>query len=377
MPSASRHIHIIVFDIPYPATYGGAIDVFYRIRALSELGVQITLHCFYKGELTHYPQLESLCREVYYYPRKTSWRQMLKVRPYAVTSRTTPDLLQRLLQDADPILFEGLVSCALIDHPLLGGRKKYLRECNIEHDYFRSLGKVARTAANKFYYFADALKLRLYERKVRHATAVFSIAHQDEEHFRTHYPEVPVIYLPASHPDDQVKVPEGLGKYILYHGNLDVSENYDAARLIAQHVAAQMPETPFVIAGRYHNHALDHLAAKYPNVRLVTNPDSTQMRKLITDAQIHLLLTRQATGLKLKLLNVLYNGRHVVVNDKMVIGTELAPLCHVVDKTNVADVCRQCMTVPVTKAEQTQRAQYLAQHYDNQQLGQTLLSNLF
>ena len=101
------------------------------------------------------------------------------------------------------------------------------------------------------------------------------------------------------------------------------------------------------------------------------------MRKLITDAQIHLLLTRQATGLKLKLLNVLYNGRHVVVNDKMVIGTELAPLCHVVDKTNVADVCRQCMTVPVTKAEQTQRAQYLAQHYDNQQLGQTLLSNLF
>ena len=32
----TKEIHIITFDIPYPANYGGVIDVFYKIKALKE-----------------------------------------------------------------------------------------------------------------------------------------------------------------------------------------------------------------------------------------------------------------------------------------------------------------------------------------------------
>lgn len=373
---ADKHLHIITFDIPYPATYGGAIDVFFRIQSLSKLGVSITLHCFYKGELHHYPELESLCREVYYYPRKTSWLQMLKARPYAVASRTSKDLLPRLLQDNGPILFEGLVSCALLDHPKLATRAKYVRECNIEHDYFYALGKAAHTLGNKLYYFSDALRLRHFERIVRHATAIFSIAHQDEQHFRSRYPQVPVIYLPASHPESQIQVPDGIGQYVLYHGNLDVAENYDAARIIAHDIAPLLPDIQFIIAGRYHNHALDNI--KQPNIRLIPNPDTQQMAQLIAEAQIHLLITRQATGLKLKLLNVLYNGRHVVVNDKMVTGTELADLCYVANsKQELADLCRQYMSTPIAAKQKEYRTALLTQHYDNQQLARTIIAHIF
>ena len=62
---------------------------------------------------------------------------------------------------------------------------------------------------------------------------------------------------------------------------------------------------------------------KYKNIELIANPDETQMNNLIEKAQIHTLYTEQATGLKLKLLNVLFKGRFVLCNDKMVSGTGL------------------------------------------------------
>ena len=65
-----NHLHIISFDIPYPANYGGAIDVFYRIKALHDAGIKIILHCWYKEKRTTEPILESLCEKVYYYKRK-------------------------------------------------------------------------------------------------------------------------------------------------------------------------------------------------------------------------------------------------------------------------------------------------------------------
>ena len=35
MNNADHHLHIIAFNVPYPANYGGVIDVFYRIKALA------------------------------------------------------------------------------------------------------------------------------------------------------------------------------------------------------------------------------------------------------------------------------------------------------------------------------------------------------
>ena len=42
-------LHIISLDIPFPANYGGVIDIFYKLKSLSNLGVEIILHCFEYG----------------------------------------------------------------------------------------------------------------------------------------------------------------------------------------------------------------------------------------------------------------------------------------------------------------------------------------
>ena len=44
-----KFIHVVSFDVPYPANYGGVIDVFHRLKALHKNGYKIILHCFEYG----------------------------------------------------------------------------------------------------------------------------------------------------------------------------------------------------------------------------------------------------------------------------------------------------------------------------------------
>jgi hypothetical protein len=69
MPKPS--LHIISFDVPFPPDYGGVMDVYYKMKALSEEGVRIILHCYEYGRKAS-SELTFLADEVYYYPRKTT-----------------------------------------------------------------------------------------------------------------------------------------------------------------------------------------------------------------------------------------------------------------------------------------------------------------
>ncbi|NJN35445.1 MAG: hypothetical protein HC817_15490 [Saprospiraceae bacterium] len=65
-----NYLHLIAFDIPYPADYGGVIDVFYKIQALSAANVRVTVHCWQYGNRQPQLTLESVCEKVFYYPRR-------------------------------------------------------------------------------------------------------------------------------------------------------------------------------------------------------------------------------------------------------------------------------------------------------------------
>ena len=41
-----RHLHIVCLDVPWPADYGGAIDMMNRIMMFKKLGIGIHLHYF-------------------------------------------------------------------------------------------------------------------------------------------------------------------------------------------------------------------------------------------------------------------------------------------------------------------------------------------
>jgi hypothetical protein len=68
-----KHLNIISFNVPYPPDYGGVIDVFNKIRWLSEIGVGIYLHVFTYNRPAD-KELEKYCEKVFYYKRKTGLR---------------------------------------------------------------------------------------------------------------------------------------------------------------------------------------------------------------------------------------------------------------------------------------------------------------
>lgn len=368
-----KRLHIVCFDIPYPANYGGAIDVYYRIKALAEAGVGIVLHCTYKGKLTHYAELENLCEKVYYYPRTISLCHLISRLPLAVVGRSNKEILRNLLHDDAPILYEGLVSCGTMDAQELVKRKKYFRECNVEHDYYRALAQASHNLRNKIYYLVEAGRLERFERVLEHADGIFALAHQDEAHFVARFPKVKTAYVPCFHAHDKVLCPTGIGKGILYHGNLRVEENIKAAEFIISEIAPKLPEIPFTIAGM----GADKLKTYSNNVNLVSQPDKGAMVQLVRNAQVHLLVTFQATGLKLKLLNVLYEGRHVVCNPEMVCGTELSELCHIgKDTEELIEQCKAYYQQAFTN-EMTQERQNQLELFDNTKLSQQILIQIF
>ena len=83
----------------------------------------------------------------------------------------------------------------------------------------------------------------------------------------------------------------------------------------------------FKVAGLKPTKQLRNLLSPLSNVELIPNPSDELLQILIENAHINIAITAQATGLKLKLLNTLYNGRFCLVNDKMLSGTDLDKLC--------------------------------------------------
>jgi len=326
-----NHLHIVSFSIPFPANYGGVIDVFYKLKALNKIGIKIHLHC-YQYDRDEAEELKNYCESVNYYPRKTGFASQFSVKPYIVESRQSELLLKNLLSDKHPILFEGLHSSYYLNNKDLQGRTLIYRESNIEHDYYFNLFKSEKSLGRKAFFLLESLKLLLYQKRLKFATKMLVVSQNDRDYLASQFPEKEVVYLPSFHGNNEVNIVEGKGNYVLYHGNLSVGENAQAAEYLVREVFNDIP-VPLKIAGLNPSESLKLLVAGYNNIELIPNPPQAEMEALIKNAQINVLVTFQATGLKLKLLNTLYNGRWMLVNQEMLAGTGLDSLCEIATGT--------------------------------------------
>lgn len=314
--------------MPYPADYGGVIDVFYRIKALCQSGVDIHLHCFTYGRKPA-SELLCYCSEVQYYQRDTSPLRLFGRRPYIVASRANDTLCRDLMRDDYPILLEGLHCCDILERKEFAGRMVMVRAHNVEADYYARLAQAERSLPRKLHFQTEARKLRRYEPILARAQAVLAVTDSDRQYFEAlGCPHV--LTISSSHPFDRVVSQTGRGGYVLFHGNLAVAENYRAAEYLLDNVFAD-GRYRFVVAGNTPPQRLRNKLAHSPNATLVDTPDDDTMQRLISEAHVVLLYTNQPTGLKLKLLNSLFAGRHILVNSHMVAGTDLGSLCTVAD----------------------------------------------
>ena len=359
--TSDNHIHIVSFDIPCPVNYGGVIDVFFKLKALVERGFKVHFHCFEYGR-EHSERLEALCVETHYYKRRMSLGNMLSSKPFIVTSRMSEDLIQNLMHDDYPILLEGLHTCGVLLDPRMAGRKVFVRAHNLEHDYYRYLADTEKKLSKRLFLKIESRKLRKFESVLEKATGILAISNKDYEYFKQFYKNVYLI--PAYAGFDKVDVLEGQGNFVLYHGKLDISENYNAAEFLIKQVFKDTG-IKLKIAGMNPPSHLVKIAAAEPNVELIENPEDDDLQELIRNAHINILVTTQSTGLKLKLLNALFNGRYCVVNDKMVECLDINDLCIIANTADeIKTVVSDLMTKPFVEEQVAIRKSRMAAFYN-------------
>lgn len=319
-------LQVVAFQVPAPPTYGGVMDVYYRLKALKQAGVDVTLHTFYYADRTPLTDLSDIASKVYYYKRSTGLASQISKHPYIVKSRQNDELLHNLLKESAPILFEGLHTCYYLSHPSLSDRVKFVRMHNIESDYYRELANVSINLRDRLFFRLESIKLKVFESKIAEASAIFATSDSDTRYLKKKYPDVKIFTSPCCHPDDKRDYsPTNSGEpYCIYHGNFTVAENIKAATYLIKNVAGRL-DMPLYIAGK--NAKSLNKKSNPATVRIVSDPKPAELQTLISNAKANLLITFQPTGLKLKLLNALNWGGFCVVNDKMLAGTHLAPTC--------------------------------------------------
>ncbi|MCR4681496.1 MAG: glycosyltransferase family 1 protein [Bacteroidales bacterium] len=333
-------VHVVSFQVPYPADYGGVIDVFYKLKALHDEGYEIILHTFRYNGREPAPILEELCSEVHYYERRKGLFFQLFLTPYIVKTRNARTLLKDLCKDDAPILFEGVHTCFFINHPALKGRKKVVRMHNIEHDYYKLLAQQTPSLWKSLYYRVESRKLDRFEEKLEYADTICAISASDELNLKIRFPENNVVLLPAFFDIPVTHAEYDTEPFVLYHGNLAVEENAHVAHFIAKEVAPLLPEVKFVIAGHEPN-----LSDTPENVSVISSPSDKQLDELIATARINLLLTFQPTGLKLKLINTLVKSNgFIIANKDMLTGHSLGEYCIQADTpSEIANAIQKAM----------------------------------
>ena len=351
--------------IPYPPAFGGLVDVYYKIVWLHKMGCSIYLHCFTEDD-ADVTILNSLCEKVYVYPRNKGISGLSIKSPYIVSSRRSTLLLSRLLGNSHPILFEGIHTTAYLQENHFNSRQVFVRLFNTEFIYYRQLAVKERNWIKKLYYKVEAVQLKVYERRLAQKKATFlALSHTDENCYRDQLGATNVQFLPAFLPYNNVTSFEGCGTSCLYHGNLSINENEAVAIWLISEVFSML-DISLIVAGKQPSKRLLNLIKTHKNITLIANPTDNEMQGLVADAHINILPSFNATGVKLKLLNTLFNGRHCLINKAGVAGSNAEALCEIAE-TSVEMIKRiqQLMQEPFTQFAIESRTKILGDEYNN------------
>ncbi|MFP3596546.1 hypothetical protein [Chryseobacterium sp. SIMBA_029] len=321
-----KELHIISFNYPYPPTYGGIIDVYYKIKALSELGTIIHLHCF----VDKIPQkvddeIKSLVGNIFFYEKKKNPMLYFSRKPFAAAIRNSETLLKNLTTYKAPLLFEGLQTTAVINYLKDRGFKLYLRLHNNESAYYKGLAKSEKNILKKIIYTLESFKFHHYQNKLlKKFNAVFCLS--QKEYMETSNLSANAVLVHLFHGNEVVKNLDKKGDYFLFHGDLTTSDNkkaLDETILLFK----SLPGYPLIVASDRANESIKKKINKIENIRLVPIGNDDNLHRLFENAHANILLSYQNSGTKVKLFNALYNSRFVIINPNITDDKDLINLC--------------------------------------------------
>jgi len=301
------------------------IDVFYKLKELHALGLEIFLHTFEYGRGKP-KELSAYCKKIFYYNRDSSMLAIISKTPYIVGSRSSKDLILNLKKIKAPILFEGMHTTFPLTVENFSDRKVVVRAHNIEHLYYKGLSKSERRIDKKVFFKWQVNKLKRYQKILNKADKILTISPSEHAYFSERFGDS-AEYIPVFHQNTAIKQLSRKGDGALYHGDLRVADNKRSVHFLLE--IFKKIDYPLVIASSFKNRSILKEIAKIKHISFIQIKDQEHLLQLMEKAHINVLPTFQKTGIKLKLINTLYNGRFCVVTREMVEDTGLEDLCEV------------------------------------------------
>lgn len=364
-------LHIITFAVPYPSNYGGAIDVWNRITALKRAGVRIHLHCFIYGLFEPQPILEEVAEKVHYYPR-VIWPTLIsKGKPYIVSSRKSQVLLNNLLADDSPVLFEGIHTTGFFKE--LKGRKRLLRSHNIEHQYYGALADQC-SGFKSLIFRRESICLKDYELSLaKRFDVVFAISPHDTRWYEEQGAHA--LFMPPFHGYDKVDIIAGHGQYLLYQGDLSLEINQEALLDMMSRIPTDQAYT-VIAAGRSGDRAFEEKLSRFSNLRREADVTHEKMIALIRNAHVVLVHSLHGSGMKLKIFPALYHGRYVAATAQSITGTSLDQAIVYYEPDTLPTLIKKLWANDFTPMQIAERMKILAGQPDDDQKAKEIIRYL-
>ncbi|MEI9956807.1 MAG: hypothetical protein WDM90_11010 [Ferruginibacter sp.] len=178
-----KHLHIVALDVPWPADYGGVVDLFYKLKALQQLGIKIHLHCFTHGREPQ-EELNKYCESVNYYQRKKNISSFSLSLPFIVKSRKNNELINNLNKDNHPVLLEGIHCTYYLHSNQLKNRKVMVRLHNAEFEYYKQLANNEPNFLKKLYFYNESRLLFKYEKSIANKAGFIAVSNHDVEVYK-------------------------------------------------------------------------------------------------------------------------------------------------------------------------------------------------
>ena len=368
----NKHLHIVTLDTPWPVNYGGVVDLFYKLKALHEQGIQIHLHCFCRDDEPQ-NELRNYCVSVNYYKRTIGFKIFPYNLPYIVHSRNSDNLLQNLNKDNHPILLEGIHCTYHLFKNTLNNRKVFVRLHNVEFEYYKHLAKNEPTLLRRWIYLYESKLLKKYEKAIANKATFIAVNKNDVALYQKQFNAKRISFLPVFIEHQKVQTTITNGSYCLYHGNLSINENIKAVNWLLKNVFNTL-QIPFVVAGK--NPSVQLIEKVHSNTThcIIENPSGKDLQDLIDKAQLNILPSFNATGVKLKVINALFMGKHCITNQAGVEGSGLENLCHICNTAEeINQKIEELVEQPITQTEIDERQLTLHQLYNNEENAKKLV----
>lgn len=296
---------------PYPPVFGGAIDVWERIKGLNALGCTVDLMVTDKlnPEQHQLELLKGYIRHFFFVRRKNHISQMFGNLPLQLLSRKNLSEVE-VHQSYDLIILESEFCWPVILNKSITYKKVVVRVHNIESHYFKMLGKSSASLKEKIYYKIEAAKIRKLSSIVfSKADRLWFISKDDLKSVNLPHKS---IFMPFPINEEFVEPDIKAGNNVVFMGSLFMQNNLFGLDWYLKNVHPKLIETiadyHFYIIGslKEKDDAILTKYGKLPHVSLVINTPC--LKTFYHRAQVFINPMLHGSGVKVKSVNALVNG---------------------------------------------------------------------